>query len=688
MRIGLGHRTSVDMRLLILLAALAVTALVAAPANAATEGAINHVETSDGAVRVLYSIPGIGKGVEPDLDSVAVTVDGSRADATASLASDSSESVRRTAILAVDVSNSMRGERFEQAKVAAQTYLETVPVDVFVGIVTFAEEVKVVQEPSLDRDASIAVLDTLTLSAKTRLYDGISQAVRTAGDQGQRSVLVLSDGADTSSTHLDDIAEQVEGSDVRVDVVALAQSGRQLERLERIALAGGGQVITADEPEALAGVFASQASALARQLLITVDVPADQAGTEGTLAVSIQAGGETYADSAFVTVKDTIASKPGARAPLGATPPRFEISPNMMLLGLGLATLGGLIVVLSAFGVLSRQKADSLQDRVAAYTLSTTNGVTGKSGSGLSGRPRPESLKTSAVGLAQKALASNKGLESALGARLEAAGMSIKPAEWLLAHAGLSFGAGLVGFLLSSSNLLFTVILVAIGAVAPLIYLGLKRSHRMKAFNGQLPDTLQLMSGSLSAGLSLAQSVDTVVREGTDPMAAEFKRVLVEARLGVEIEEALNSVAGRMQSDDFRWVVMAIRIQREVGGNLAEVLLQVASTMREREYLRRQVKSLSAEGRLSAVILGGLPPVFFLYLLLLRPTYRRSHASLATRLGHVGRVSCLDGRRNFLDEQTYQGGGLVEHANYHSRCGYARGFLGSLHWPSRNRSLY
>jgi tight adherence protein B len=129
------------------------------------------------------------------------------------------------------------------------------------------------------------------------------------------------------------------------------------------------------------------------------------------------------------------------------------------------------------------------------------------------------------------------------------------------------------------------------------------------------------MAGSLSAGLSLAQSVDTVVREGNDPMAAEFRRSLMEARLGVEIEDALNGVAERMGSVDFEWVVMAIRIQRDVGGNLSELLNKVAETIREREYLERQVKTLSAEGRLSVWILGGLPPGFLAYLGLANPSY-------------------------------------------------------------------
>ncbi len=134
----------------------------------------------------------------------------------------------------------------------------------------------------------------------------------------------------------------------------------------------------------------------------------------------------------------------------------------------------------------------------------------------------------------------------------------------------------------------------------PWLYLGMRKSRRLKAFNGQLAETLQLIAGSLSAGLSLAQSLDTVVREGSDPVAGEFRRALIEARLGVQVEDSLDSIAKRMESADFEWIVMAIRIQREVGGNLAELLLKVAATMRERDYLRRQVKTLSAEGKMSA----------------------------------------------------------------------------------------
>jgi tight adherence protein B len=211
--------------------------------------------------------------------------------------------------------------------------------------------------------------------------------------------------------------------------------------------------------------------------------------------------------------------------------------------------------------------------------------------------------------------------------------MAIKPAEWLLAHAAIAFVAGLSALLLSSGNIFIMLVGLFFGLFGPWVYLSLKRSRRVKRFKAQLADTLQLMAGSLSAGLSLAQSVDTVVREGSDPISGEFRRAIVESRLGVEIEDALESIAERMESQDFRWVVMAIRIQREVGGNLSELLNNVAATIREREYLERQVLALSAEGRLSVWILGGLPPGFMAYLLMANPDYLKP--LISTMIGYI-----------------------------------------------------
>jgi tight adherence protein B len=263
-------------------------------------------------------------------------------------------------------------------------------------------------------------------------------------------------------------------------------------------------------------------------------------------------------------------------------------------------------------GLLVGGSRDSRQDQIdrgiEAYTRKGAQRI-----AQVNRQAENQSRTQAAVAVAESVLEGQKGLETKLGDKLDAAGMALKPAEWLLVHVGVTIGLGLIGLLLSGGNVLMMLAGLLFGGFGAWAFLSFKHSRRLKAFKNQLADTLQLMSGALSAGLSLAQSVDTVVKEGTDPMAGEFRRALIETRLGVEIEDALAAIADRMGSVDFEWVVMAIRIQRQVGGNLAELLNKVAETIREREYLERQVLTLSAEGRLSVWILGGLPPAFMAY---------------------------------------------------------------------------
>ncbi|HET7387883.1 MAG TPA: type II secretion system F family protein [Nocardioidaceae bacterium] len=628
------HAKSVAARLGVLLLAVATTVGLAAPAYAA-QGSIDHVETSNGAIQVLYSLPGAG-GTQPDLGSLKVSLEGKSVKASAKLATEAGTTIKRTTILAMDVSNSMgKNHKFTEAQQAAEAFLKAAPKDLYVGIVTFAHDVTVAQTPTLDRAAATKVIQSLTLSNGTHLYQGLTTAATAGGTSGGRSILVLSDGRDTTNTPLSKATDAIKKAGVKVDVVALAQSPADEALLQQIADSGKGSVIAANDPKALSGVFTSEAQQLAKQLLITITPPASMIGSEGSLEVSVDAGGQTYTDKAFVTVGKAAApsASPTAAAntaPIPVAEPRFHISKTMMLGGLGAAALGLLLVLMFVFGVFAQDKSKSVEHRIAAYTR---KGSRARAKAAEQAAEHGTGVTAQAVGVAAKALEGNKGLESKLDAKLEAAGMAMKPAEWLLAHAGVAFITGLIGLAIGGGNVFFALGGLVLGAVAPWIYLGLKESRRTKNFKAQLADTLQLMSGSLSAGLSLAQSVDTVVREGADPMAGEFRRAIVEARLGVDIEDALDGVAERMQSVDFHWVVMAIRIQREVGGNLSELLQNVANTIREREYLERQVLALSAEGRLSVWILGGLPPGFMGYLLLANPTYL--HPLISSLIGFI-----------------------------------------------------
>jgi tight adherence protein B len=568
----------------------------------AAEGSIDHVENRNGKLQILYSVP--GASTAPDLSSLSVSLDGTQVDGKATLASQAEHGVRRTAVLAIDVSQSMQANgKFTEAKNAAQIFLDSAPADLYVGIVTFAGKVTVAQAPTLDRAASKAVVDGLTLSRGTFLYDGLAQAVATSGRSGQRSVIVLSDGRDTSTTPMQSVTSRLKKNDVKVDVVALAQSARDEQLLQPLSDAGKGSMISAADPRGLSRVFADEARSLANQIQITATPPKTLTSNEATLSVSVDADGASYTDAAFVTIVRPQREAPKPTTALAPAKSAFDFGPNVMLGGLAGLGIGIAILLAVALGGVSKEK-ESLESRIAAYT--------GKVQPKRSAPPPPQGVAAQAVGIANKALKSQDGLEEKLNAKLEAGGLTLKPAEWLLIHAGIVIGAGALSLLLTA-NLLFVAIAIVAGAYLPWLYLGIRQSRRLKAFNSQLAGTLQLMAGSLQAGLSLTQGMDTIVREGAEPVAGEFRRALVEARLGIPIEDALEGLAERMMSDDFKWTVMAIRIQREVGGNLSELLLNVAGTLREREYLRRQVKSLSAEGRFSAYILLALPPLIMLY---------------------------------------------------------------------------
>jgi len=231
-------------------------------------------------------------------------------------------------------------------------------------------------------------------------------------------------------------------------------------------------------------------------------------------------------------------------------------------------------------------------------------------------------LASTAVGWVARIMQS-RDTDRRLAKRLDQAGIARKPAEWaLLGSCGCVVLAAVLTAL--TGNALVAIIVgVLVGWFGMRLVLSFRIGRRMAAFGEQLPAVLQLVAGSLRSGFSLVQALDAVVREEGQPAAGEFGRALAETRLGVDLDVALDGVASRMDSNDLRWSVMAIRIQREVGGNLAEVLRNTVVTMRERAYLRRQVRSLSAEGRLSAYILIAMPVVVGGWLMLSSPSYMR-----------------------------------------------------------------
>ncbi|QIX27814.1 VWA domain-containing protein [Nocardioides sp. JQ2195] len=578
--------------------------LVANPAHAADEINIDHVESADGKVSVLLAVDELPGGATPDLDGLSVTVDGNAVDAKAKTVE--AGEIERTTVLALDTSKSMRGAPIEDAKAAAKAFLDAAPADVKIGLLTFSGSVQSTIEPTTDHAALAAAIDGIELTLGTRVYDAVVEAVGLAGSDGARSVLLLSDGKDQGGgAPIADAVSAATDNDVVVDVVSLDQRPANQALLAKISDASGGAVIDA-KPAALEGVFTAQADALSNQVLVTFDAP-KQSSEEVNLAVELTSGGVSYDDSALVAI--AVADE----GPRTVTYDAPKFGKGVMLLGaLGFGI--GLAILLAVVMMGSKGQSEA-QRRVAAYLGEAKPTSKGKR----SGEPSPGSLKDSAVALTENLVKGD--FEDRLNMKLAGAAVKMTAAEWLLTHAGIAVVTAFAGLIMSGGAAM--VVFGLFGAVLPWLYLKRRHKKRLAAFDGQLAETLTLMAGGLSAGLSMPQAIDSVVREGNEPVSGELRRALVEQRLGIQIEEALDSVAERMESEDFAWVVMAIRIQREVGGNLAELLSTVANTLREREYLRRQVQVLSAEGRMSGYVLGGLPIGLFLYMLLVRPDTAR-----------------------------------------------------------------
>jgi tight adherence protein B len=209
---------------------------------------------------------------------------------------------------------------------------------------------------------------------------------------------------------------------------------------------------------------------------------------------------------------------------------------------------------------------------------------------------------------------------------LGAADLKLKPSEYLGIWASTTIGVPVVfyllGFLLPAlQNPIMLMLGLLIGFFVPRLWLGRRKSGRLKAFNKQLPDTVTLIANALRAGSSFLQSIELVVRESRPPISTEFGRVIREVHLGLPFDVALENMVQRVKSEDFELMATAISIQHQVGGNLAEILDSIAFTIRERIRIKGEIRTLTAQQRLSGYVVGGLPFGLALFIYLAAPTF-------------------------------------------------------------------
>ncbi len=212
-----------------------------------------------------------------------------------------------------------------------------------------------------------------------------------------------------------------------------------------------------------------------------------------------------------------------------------------------------------------------------------------------------------------------RGLAGSIRAQLRKADLKLTVTEYLLLHVVLSFGLGALGLLVRG------VVAGGLGFIGgfflPRIYVSIRQAKRLRDFNNQLSDILNLWVNSLRAGYSIPQAMEAVAREAPPPASIEFKRVVAEISIGIPMETALNNMLSRIASEDLDLVFTAVNIQREVGGNLAEILETISETIRQRVRIKGEIRTLTASGRTTGTVIGALPIILSIFLYLINPNY-------------------------------------------------------------------
>ncbi len=287
-----------------------------------------------------------------------------------------------------------------------------------------------------------------------------------------------------------------------------------------------------------------------------------------------------------------------------------------------IASLAAISIVLIALGIAMAGSGGVTLERLERYASGT------KAADGSSGEKQGiAELVAKSAALAQlNKVVERRDFGANLLRDLGAADLKLKPSEylgiWATSTVAVPVIMYLAGFALPALQTIWMLLLgLLIGFMVPRFWLGNRKSSRLKAFNKQLPDTVTLIANALRAGSSFLQSIEMVVRESRPPISTEFGRVIREVNLGLPFDLALENMVKRVKSEDFELMATAIAIQHQVGGNLAEILDSIAFTIRERVRIKGEIRTLTAQQRLSGYVVGGLPIGLALFIYVVAPNF-------------------------------------------------------------------
>ncbi len=623
------QRIRVVSAFVVLLAALAAATLASSAASAQDQSDTGVSETGAPASDVLLStvtgVDATGDNVEVSilrssyLDATPeVTVSEAGAEVDQVTVATASE-IRRPAeiMFVVDVANrSMVGGALGIIAGAIAAETEGLPAEVRFGLVTAGDQATLRTRLSPDAEGFRTDLQSLAADQGAALHDAVNIAGKSFSDAPgvTRSIVVLSSGLDTASL-----------KDLAAAEASVVQSGAQIVWIpngtEDVNMAGlversGGTTVSLDgvsltDAEQARTVIESTMAIAVNRLLVSF--PSESApGTRVDVAMTVDEQAINFSYPAGV---NTVTGLQLAPSPAVITvEDGFFDKPSVLYGSIALAFIA-IVTAVWALGSMFAGGETSLDKVLARYS--------DRDGSLEDDDVQELLVQTALVRRAvdmTETFADRRGFLTRMEDLLERANLPFRAGEGLFFLAIIVvLVSGLVAVL--TGSLVVTLLVGIISIIAGFAIVQFKAGRRLKHFEAQLPDALQLLAGTLRAGYSLPQGLDAVSTEISDPMGQELRRAITETQLGREMEDALAGIAERLDSADFAWAVMAIGIQREVGGNLSELLMTVSETMIQRERLHREVAALTAEGRVSAGILSLLPPGLGVVMWVMNPDY-------------------------------------------------------------------
>ena len=517
--------------------------------------------------------------------------------------------------VALDVSRSMQGAPLVAAKEAAAAFVKAKRKSDSMALYAFGHDATPLH--ALDTDSNVLgsslrqlQLDTIQ---GTALYDSVIQASRELGDAPTltKVLVVLTDGDNTTKTKLGAAVRAAKEGGVTVDAIALG-TGTAPAALTSLARQTGGRVFSSERTaEGISTVYRQ----IAQEIRNTYRLQYNSA-SDGVVPLQVSLSGYTTATQPI----DLTAPAAQIVAAGGAINSISKRSST----GLALALVIGLLV-LGVMLLMFRQPRETvLARRLDRYTTGERGPVIQREQGGLS-------LRNLLVLRGERSFGSSAYWKH-VTVLLERADVPLRAAEFV----AITGGAALVVLLLGVTigiGILYALIAAVIASLVPEVVMRRKANARRRKFEDQLGDTLGAVASSLRAGQSFQQAMSTIALDGPEPMSKEFQRVETETRLGRPADEALQSMADRLASKNFEFVVLAVNIQRQVGGSLSEILDMVSDTVRGRVQFARKVRALTAMGRASAYVLVGMPFFLAAMIFLIDRSYIRP--LWAEQAGHI-----------------------------------------------------